>query len=224
MDTKLRSIVDLREGLQDLRIGFGNRIFAIVNGADISSDESKKLYERWYERFLALEKEVDSDIREMAGQYEIIEVMTGVKGVGKLLAAKVAAMIDIHKANTVSALWRYCGYAVIDGSRERPVKGEKLHYNWKLKTTCYLVGTSFLKCNSPYRLIYDQARTEYANKTEWTKGHAHNAAMRKMIKHWLSHLWVVWREMEGLPTRPVYVDEKLGHTHISRPEDYGWRK
>ncbi len=224
MDNKLRVLVDLRDRvLQKNRIAFGLRESAIQRGADQSGNGNSDLFERWQERFLTLEKEADSDIKELAGDIPIIQQMVKVRGVGYLLAAKVAAMIDIERANTVSALWRYAGYAVIEGHREKLAKGEKAHYNRRLKIACRLVGESFLKSNSPYRSIYDSAREYYAaNREDWTPLHQHNAALGKMIKVWLQHLWVIWREMEGLEITELYVMERLGHTHYIRPEDFGW--
>lgn len=223
MDNKLRSLVDLRESLQDIRIAFGNRVDAIERGSDVSGNGSMELYGRWLERFHELEVQADADIVELSGEYPIVELMITVKGVGRLLASKVVAMVDIERADTISALWRYAGFGVKDGERERPVKGQPLSYNMKLKTTCYLIASSFLRCKSPYRQIYDQAKTYYeANRTDWTKLHIHLASMRKMTKHWLAHLWLVWRQLEGLPTRVPYVEEYLGHTTISKPADYGW--
>ena len=222
-DTPLRALVDLRNMLQLNRIAFGNRLSAIERGTD-SGEASKSIIERWVERFQGLEDEADDDIADLVDDMPIVDEMIKVKGIGKLLAAKLISMIDIKEADTVSALWRYCGYAVIDGERERPTKGEKLHYNARLKTTCYLVGTSFLRSASPYRSIYEDARVYYdANRPDWTKLHKHNAAMRKMIKVYLSHLWVVWRELEGLPVTALYVEEKLGHTHYRTPGEFGWK-
>ncbi len=43
-------------------------------------------------------------------------------------------------------------------------------------------------------------------------GHVHMQAMRKMIKLFLSHLWLVWREAEGLPITEPYAYSVLGHT------------
>jgi hypothetical protein len=149
--------------------------------------------------------------------------MHEIKGIGPMLAAKVIAMVDIHRADTVSALWRYAGYGVVDGERERPTKGERLHYNKRLKIALRQIGVSFMKCDSPYRRVYDAARDYYdANRPEWTPGHLHNAAMRKMIKVFLSHLWERWRVLEGRPTRALYVQEKLGHNHVYRAADFGW--
>lgn len=220
----LRTIVDLRQTLQKNRIAFGNRRGAIERGVDKASTDGLTILERWEDRFLELEKEADKDIRSLCKHIEIIDYMIEVKGVGPLLSAKVVSMIDIERASTVSALWKYAGYAVNkDGERDRPVKGEKLSYNKRLKTTCYLVGESFIKSNSPYRAIYDNAKEFYTNtKPDWTKLHCHHAAIRKMLKLWLSHLWIIWRELEGLPVTMPYAHEKLGHEHYMKPQEFGW--
>lgn len=226
MDDTLRALVDLRDRtLQKSRIAFGNRLSAIERGADQVDNRAAAIIERWTQRFTLLEQEADEDICNLVDDFPIIEQMTKVKGIGKLLAAKVASMIDIHRADTISALWRYAGYGVKEGERERPTKGEKLHYNSRLKTSCYLVGTSFLRSNSPYRQIYDSAREYYElNRSDWTKLHQHNAAMRKMIKVWLSHLWLRWRQIEGLPVNEPFSIEKLGHKHYMKPEEFGWEE
>lgn len=223
-ETIIRALVDMRDRtLQKSRIAFGNRISAIERGDDIADEITLAMLSRWHKRFDDLEAEATNDLIELVKDETIIKHMVEVKGVAETLAAKVISMIDIERADTVSALWRYAGYGVVNGEREKPVKGEKLHYNKRLKTTCYQVGTSFLRSNSPYRQTYDNAREHYeVKRAEWTKGHQHNAAMRKMIKLWLSHLWVRWRELEGLPTNHPYVHEKLGHNHYIKPEDMGW--
>lgn len=221
----LRALVDLRDRqIQKARIQFGNRLDALEREADDAADSKQaQIVERWLIRFTELEGELDRDIAREVRNYSFFEQMNALKGIGPLLAAKLIALIDIERADTVSALWRYAGYAVINGERERPVKGETLHYNKRLKTTLYLVGTSFLRANSPYRRVYDSARQHYdETRPEWTPLHRHRAAQRKMVKQFLAHLWERWRKVEGLPTRALYVQEYLGHDHISRPEDFGW--
>lgn len=224
IDDSLRALVDLRDRtLQKSRIAFSNRISAVERGTDTVSDQARAILEKWHARFEELEKEADKDIAALVGDNAIVQELTALKGIGSLLAAKIVAMIDIHRAPTTSALWRYAGYAAIDGERERPKAGEKLHYNIRLKTTLYLVATSFLRCGSPYRAIYDSSKEYYTiNRTEWTKAHVHAAAMRKMIKVFLNHMWLRWRELEGLPTRSLYVHEKLGHTMEYKATDFGW--
>lgn len=220
----LREMVDLRDRtLQKARIQFANRLSALHTGTDVASPETEAIITRWAARFLELEQEADEDIRQLARAYPIIDVMSEVKGIGPLLAAKIVAMIDIKRSNTVSSFWRYAGYGVIDGARERPTKGERMHYNARLKTTLFILAGSFMRSGSPYRSIYDNARAYYdANRPEWTPGHKHAAAQRKMIKVFLAHLWVTWRTMEGLPTRDLYVMDYGGHTTYITPQEMGW--
>jgi hypothetical protein len=221
----LRVLVDLRDRtLQKSRIAFGNRIAAIEGGNDDAGPEMIELLARWHERLLELEREADKDIARLAAHMPIIKEAVKVKGCGFVNVAKVIALMGgISSFETVSQLWRFAGYAVIDGQAERLRKGEKAHFNRRLKTACWLLATGLMRANSPYRREYDAARERYEmTHAEWTDGHKHNAALRKMVKLWLSHLWEAWRELEGLPTRPPYALEYLKHnTHKSRFE-YGW--
>lgn len=224
MDSTLRELVDLRDRvLQKNRIAFSNRLSALELDRDEYDDETVELIERWHSRFLELEKEVEKDIRSIAEDIPIIQHMVEVKGISFILAAKVVSMIDIQRAPTISALWRYAGFAVINGERERPIKGEKLHYNKRLKSTCYVVASSFMKASSPYRKIYDQAREYYdEKKPDWTDLHKHRAASRKMIKIWLSHLWVRWRDLEGLSITEPYILSDPKHSQYISGKEFGW--
>lgn len=222
----LRQLIDARQSVQKVRVAFNNRIKAIERGADEASERDTKMLMKYHDRLKREERELDEDIKELAQDLPIIERMIEVKGIGYLLAAKVVSMINIEIDDTVSSLWRYAGYGVDEnGERDRPIKGEKLKYNKRLKAACYLVGTSLLKSRggSSYRETYDKAREYYdANRPDWTKGHKHNAALRKMTKLWLSHLWLEWRKLKGLSITEPYVQEKLGHTHIITPQQMGW--
>lgn len=51
-------------------------------------------------------------------------------------------------------------------------------------------------------------------------GHVDTMAMRKMIKLFLSHLWLKWREAEGLFITKPYVHAIKGHTDYRPPEDF----
>jgi len=104
--------------------------------------------------------------------------------------------------------------------RDRKMYGWVIPFNPELKSVMYNVGQSFIKSNSPYRKIYDESKEEYLSRG-WTRGHASIAAMRKMNKIFLQHLWAVWREMESLPVTKTYA-ELHGHIHIYNPQDFGW--
>jgi len=172
--------------------------------------------------------------------------LSKVKGVGALNIGKVMSLIDIERATMVSKLWRYAGFSVEHGKAERQQKGHKLHYNKMLKSMCWRLGKSLIRAKGEYYNFYLEQKKMYAKrfkeegrevisatklpkddkgrKTETDKlvalGHLDMMAMRKMIKLFLSHLWLVWREAEGLSVTKPYVHAIKGHADYKAPEDF----
>jgi len=162
-------------------------------------------------------------------------------GAGSLGAQLLAQIDDITSFTTVSKLWRFAGYAVIGGQAERNKAGEKSHYNSRLKSIVYLIVDQFIKQQTPvYVDIYyseklrqralhpetmckqcgipwEDCESKKTHKREFNDGHIHARAMRKVAKIFLQHLWVIWREAEGLPVTEPFVQARLGHTHIIEP-------
>lgn len=72
----------------------------------------------------------------------------------------------------------------------------------------------------PLRRLSEQKKpvpAKLPEAAEWTLGRIHNMAMRYSAKLFLSHLWHVWREIEGLPTVGPYALEYLKHTTYIDP-------
>lgn len=149
--------------------------------------------------------------------------LSQVKGCGESVAAVIISEFDINKAPTVSNLWSFAGLAP---GKDRKVKGQKCPYNQFLRAKlCGVLGSSFLKCSSPYRQYYDDMKhrlesadwgTASKNPTDKKRpkaGHQHKAATRYMIKMFLRDLYVAWRTIEGLPVREPYQEEYLGKKH-----------
>jgi ribosomal protein L37AE/L43A len=78
------------------------------------------------------------------------------------------------------------------------VKGSK----WQ----CPQCGATNSATKSGYRLRYVPC-------------HIDKMARRKIAKIFLQHLWVKWREFEGLPISKPYVEGILGHEHIIPPPE-----
>lgn len=114
------------------------------------------------------------------------------------------------------------------------IRGDKLTpghvspFNQNLRTA--LVGVladGFIKQQNYYAMEFYypyKARLEQEENTvlhvgkekQWkdvNKGHRDRAAKRYMIKMFLKDLYVAWRTIEGLPVRPSYQEEYLGHKH-----------
>jgi hypothetical protein len=170
--------------------------------------------------------------------------LTGIRGLGEgTLAGQLLAQIDDPALFvTVSKLWRFCGYAVIDGAIDKRVAGEKAHYNARLKSILWQIVEQFIRHQTPgYVDLYyaEKERQRAAHPVPvclkcgvpgsechvkghgmtfaFTDKHIHLRAMRKVSKVFLQHLWVTWRESEGLPVSEPYVQAIMGHTNIMPP-------
>lgn len=274
---QLRYLTDQYIAVQKLRIANMNRDFAATEGLDTNPPDDFLL--EIVDDLLGIEKKLFGQMKRVVKHHPAWPWAGSVKGIGPTLSTKVLGLIgDIEKFPTISKLWRFSGYAVIDGKIDRPVKGQKLVYNRTLKTALYNCGDSFVKSRSPYRDIYDQAKAKYRQKRQvrpmlqhcrdelyqildefeipadhpellretedgkkewdklikltnraagaekdhacWSDGHVDNAGRRKMVKLFLSHLWMVWREAEGLPTSDPFViasPDHPEHTHYIDP-------
>lgn len=141
-------------------------------------------------------------------------------------------------------------HVTVDNKAPKRIPGEKLEYNSKLRSMCWRLGNSLIRARSKgepgkFGKYYYQEKEKYVlrflsegktivpaeklprvkgKKVETdefiSEGHVHNMAARKMIKMFLSMLWLVWREAEGLPTNQPYVISHLKHTHIRTPDEW----
>jgi len=172
----------------------------------------------------AMEEQIAKDLAKEVHKHDLWKAfLCDVKGCGESMAAVIISEFDITKAPTVSNLWSFAGLAP---GKDRKVKGQKCPYNQFLRAKlCGVLGSSFLKCSSPYREYYDNMKnrleaedwgTLSKNPTDKKRpkaGHQHKAATRYMVKMFLRDLYIAWRTLEGLEVRPPYQEEYLGHKH-----------
>ena len=173
-----------------------------------------------------------------------------VRGVGAAMAGVILSEFDIHKAPTVSAMWKYAGLAVMPDGRGQSRRTEHLveweyrdkdgkpatrlgiTFNPWLKTKLVgVLATSFLRSKSPWAEVYKDCKHRLESHAQYgvqndkikdgdgrkitSKLRRHNMAIRYMVKMFLIDLHKQWREIEGLPVRPPYHEEKLGHQHTA---------
>lgn len=187
-----------------------------------------------------IEKKIAKAMKAELESYEVWDWLKQIKGISVVIAAGLVAFIDklgIKNIPQVSSLWHYFGVHVQDGKAVKRQSGTVMDYNPDAKTLVLgIISDSFIKQRTPlYRSLYDvekekQLAREYPSgelaerwhgykeeDTHLLLGHAHNRAKRKMVKIFLSHLWVIWRQLEGLDTRPPFAHEKLGHKSYIEP-------
>jgi len=195
---------------------------------------------------------------------QVWDWLTGIRGLGAgSLAAQLLAQVDYpapfpgsypgHCA-TISKLWRYAGWAVVDGQIDRPTKGKTLPYNKKLKSVIWNIVDQFIRQQTPVyaELYYEEKErqrrlhpvpickkcggegvqkgqqwkcsqcgaTAASGEINFTPHHIDLRAKRKVAKIFLSHLWLVWRQAEGIPVSDPYVANMEGHNHIVPPVNW----
>lgn len=180
------------------------------------------------------EKEIEKELK----QHKIYnEFLLNVKGVGTLMSGTLLANFDIQKANTVSKFYAFSGickglvqgrkwdsklkgFVITDDliQRDKLTAGFSSPFNKNLRSKLLgVLAGSFLKCNSPYRLYYDNYKNrkeqEFRGNKEYSKMRIHRMANRYMIKMFLSDFWTKWREVEGLSARCSYAEEYLNKKH-----------
>ena len=238
--TELKNLIDSKIQISKLTYSLSNRTLA----AKRETDQIDEITQKWINEKL---KEVKSQLGKTDRRIEkyiksldvpIVKAALGIKGLGSNTVAYLLVYVDITKAKYASSLWSYCG--LDKPSHERYTKGESGGGNKTLRTVLYTMADSMIKTRSVYRDVYDAEKNKLENSMKFTKSrntqgkliecmwkdtkpcHRHGAAMRKMTKHFLADFWYVWRTLEGLETPHLYVEEKLGHTGIVRPEERGW--
>jgi hypothetical protein len=139
-DGKLRWVAESHDRAQTNRVRIGEQIRAIVQGRDQSwgfkgedrdGDEVLKEIRKGtdegpvpilglaYRRYLAEEREMAKLLEELLISHPAWPWLEEVRGVGALLAGKLLARLDIHRARTPSAFWAYCGLATVPGVEHR---------------------------------------------------------------------------------------------------------
>lgn len=189
-----------------------------------------------------LEKYIDGRVANLVKAHPAYPWFSRVKGIGNENIAKVIGLVDIERASTISALWKFAGYAVEDGHAPKKTKGEKLSYNSRLRSMSWRLGGSLLKGKGCFYDYYLAQKERYVQrftnegkeivpaaqlpkvngkKQESDKyisdGHIHNMALRKTIKLFLACLWLTWREFEGLSVTMPYAIEQLKHDSFIDP-------
>jgi hypothetical protein len=105
-------------------------------------------------------------------------------------------------------------------AQPRPRRFEARRYDATAKTICFLIGTSFSRQGGPYKTYYQQAYARYASQhPAWPAKHVVFAAMRVTVKLFLKHLWIVWREAEGLRSDHAEAAKPASGDHGPGPWD-----
>lgn len=194
-----------------------------------------------------LEDWLNSELKERVKAHPAYFWFSKVKGVGDINIGKVIGMIDIEKAETVSKLWRFAGFKPGDRKIKGEMlhynealksmcwrlaksliraKGEYYEYYLEQKKRLRRVkekdGLKIVpSAKLPKEKDQKTGKMKHVEKDGfYGLGHVDGTAQRKMIKLFLSHLWVKWRAAEGLAVTKPYAQSILGHENYRDPDSY----
>lgn len=221
---------------------------ARVRGREPAKREQSPAVAWLSERHHSVEIEIR---RVLDGWTETIPAARWAKGiVGPVIAAGLAAQIDISRCPTAGRIWRFAG---LDPSRKW-ARGEKRPWNAALKTICWKIGDCFAKAaaqdNHFYGRLYLQRKSqeEAANNSDKFAGqaaarlrrgdleegerrwyaqgklppaHIDARARRWVVKLFLAHYHhVAWTVATGEAPAKPYVISILGHAGYIQPPDF----
>ncbi len=238
---KLKSQMDDRRQTMKLVTKMNNQLLAYARLTDEPNPDTEAFLRESMEpvqkRLASIDRQVAKHIR--ASEDPLVVAAMGVPGVGPITVAGLAVYVDLEKARSASAMWKYVG--IHTANHDRYTKGEAGGGNKTLRTMLWNMANSMVKNRAcPYREVYDRTKERLAASEKivssrnnqgkmvevaWKDtmaSHRHGAALRAVMKHFLADYWFVGRELKGLDTRPLYVEEQLGHQSIIRPEERGW--
>lgn len=146
--------------IQKIRIRFNNQISAYIKD---HPKEKTDIWQHLYNQFYILEKEIEKVIAIYYKIHPFKWFFEQTIGIGPILASLLLSNIDINRAKTAGAIWRYAGFI-----NEEWKPGQKRPWNSDLKTGCWKIGQSFIKFadhpNGVYGKIYKAQKNLYWNR------------------------------------------------------------
>lgn len=153
-----------------------------------------------------------------------------VKGLGAMTLGLILSHTDFTRVETATAMWSHAGFGLKERGGvmvpQRKHAGEKIGYDGQLRSVCfYYLAPSLLKAKGPYYEYYLARKELELAKIETGEvknpGHAHQRALRFMVKLCLEHIWRVQRGLIGLPAPELYIASSFAtkqHTGYISPD------
>lgn len=153
----------------------GNQVRSMSGQKEGQPPEPHETLEFFQASFDMFEKQVAAALDAYSGASDLGVWARLNIGIGPVIAAGLLAHIDIERAPTAGAIWRFAGLdptAVWEKGKKRP-------HNAKLKVLCWKMGGSFVKFKSnpgclyghiyEQRKLYEVERNENGGNAEWAE-------------------------------------------------------
>ncbi len=167
--TRLRTVSRQFIAVQRIRKSLANQIGAAARRELFDQETVDRFTQTFVEPWQDVEDEYAKAAGKLVRKLPIWrKYLQFVNGIADRLGAKLVGEIgDIGHFDTISKLWAFSGYRVMDDGRaQRREAGKKSNWNATLKETCYLIGEQFVRSGAETerhgpsfgRLLYDRAK------------------------------------------------------------------
>jgi len=197
-----RLAVDTYYQVQEFRKASANQIRAIDQGED-EGPKSHATLDWMFAQFETMEKQIQRTLDAWSIVQPAGPWLRSVKGIGPVLACNFLAHLDVRKAATAGAFWRFAG---LDPTVTWK-KGERRPWNAALKRACFLAADSWVKLKSHedsfYSKLYVQRKEYELAKNE--KGELASEAERALSNK---------RFRDDTKAKGCYLEGKLPPAHL----------
>lgn len=220
----LKGLVETQRSIEKARVALGNRLSALGRddeAKDVLDPEAIEMYKSLHTSLITNELECERHIKRLLAQHPVWPWMTRVKGMGPSLGGKLLALLLPPLEGRGPSTWyKAAGLYVVerDGQSHIPrrTKGEKITWHPHLRTTCYLIGESFVRTGGYYRERYDEFKAAFLARHEgdeaWPPWRIDRVARIRTVKLFLSHAYRQWADESGVEITEPYPIQILGHT------------
>lgn len=134
-------LVDSMLAIQNWRVATQVRNSHLLRNEGQGDENTRTVFQKTQE----LEEFIENLVADQLKTHPAYHWFSRIKGIGNENIAKIVGLIDINRAPTVSSLWKYAGYHVVDGKGPKKTKGQKLEYNARLRTMCWRTAGALMK-------------------------------------------------------------------------------
>jgi len=188
-DTEARYLVDTYYQMQDNRIRSDNQIRAMQEAG-----EPNKVIQHISDSSSTLENQVKLALGRYVDNHIVGDWLKSVMGIGDVLSAGLLAHIDIKKAHTAGAIWRYAGIDptvewlgkeksvnLINSIKEKAGYGKRLKEQ-ELLNVIELTCVALNRRSSGYYeyLAHEEEENTLSNFQKWAARRPYNAELKKL--------------------------------------------